>query len=144
MRGQIEQFVRQEVLYREALARGYDKDDPLVRRAMQQKMEFLGQAQAVQDTLTEQEIEAFYALRREQYRVPGAITFTHIYYNLDQRGSWCLFGYFNSNVTQIRVLWDPHPRRGTRVTENTPCGPFSFSKPTCRANPAFDYRLLLT
>jgi len=87
MRGQLEQLVRQEVLYREALARGYDKDDPLVRRAMQQKMEFLGQAQAAGDTLTEEEIRAFFALRREQYRVPGAVSFMHVYYNLDTRGA---------------------------------------------------------
>ena len=46
LRGLIESHIREEVLYREALARGYDKDDVVVRRAMLQKMEFLGQSQA--------------------------------------------------------------------------------------------------
>jgi hypothetical protein len=41
LRGALEQHIRQEVLYREALAREYDRDDLVVRRAMQQKMEFL-------------------------------------------------------------------------------------------------------
>ncbi len=43
--GALEQHIRQEVLYREALARGYDRDDLVVRRAMQRKMEFLAASQ---------------------------------------------------------------------------------------------------
>jgi parvulin-like peptidyl-prolyl isomerase len=86
MQAQIQQYVREEVLYREALARGYDKDDPLVRRAMQQKMEFLGQSQAQTDTISDEQIEAYFAFRREQYRVPAVVSFHHIFFNLDQRG----------------------------------------------------------
>lgn len=87
MQGLLQRYVREEVLYREALARGYDKDDPLVRRAMQQKMEFLGQSQAQTDTINDEQIEAFFALRREQYRVPAVISFVHIFFNVDKRGA---------------------------------------------------------
>ena len=58
LRGALEKHIRQEVLYREALARGYDRDDLVVRRAMQQKMEFLAASQAMQEPPTEEEIEA--------------------------------------------------------------------------------------
>jgi hypothetical protein len=37
----VENKVRQEVLYREALAMGLDKDDEIVKRRMAQKMQFL-------------------------------------------------------------------------------------------------------
>jgi hypothetical protein len=37
----IEDYIREEVLYREALAMGLDKDDTIVRRRMRQKLEFL-------------------------------------------------------------------------------------------------------
>ena len=37
----INQDVREEVYYRDALALGLDKDDTMVRRRMRQKMEFL-------------------------------------------------------------------------------------------------------
>jgi hypothetical protein len=86
LRGALEQHIRQEVLYREALARGYDRDDLVVRRAMQQKMEFLAASQALQEPPTEDEIEAFFALRKERYRLPAVLSFAQIYVSPDQRG----------------------------------------------------------
>jgi hypothetical protein len=87
LRGALEQHIRQEVLYREALARGYDRDDLVVRRAMQQKMEFLAASQALQEPPTEEEIEAFFALRRERYRLPAVLTFAQVYLSPDRRGA---------------------------------------------------------
>jgi len=86
LRGSLEQHIRQEVLYREALARGYDRDDQVVRRAMQQKMEFLAASQALQQPPSEEEIEAFFALRQEKYRLPAVVTFAQVYVSYDQRG----------------------------------------------------------
>lgn len=87
LRGSLEQHIRQEVLYREALARGYDRDDLVVRRAMQQKMEFLAASQALQEPPTEEEIEAFFALRRERYRLPAVLSFAQVYVSTDRRGA---------------------------------------------------------
>ena len=39
--GLVEDYLREEVFYREALALGLDKDDTIVRRRMRQKLEFL-------------------------------------------------------------------------------------------------------
>src|SRR5271169_2636364 len=39
----VEDRVREEVLYREALALGLDKDDTIVRRRMAQKIQFLAE-----------------------------------------------------------------------------------------------------
>jgi parvulin-like peptidyl-prolyl isomerase len=86
LRGVLEQHIRQEVLYREALAREYDRDDLVVRRAMQQKMEFLAASQALQEPPTEEEIEAFFALRQERYRLPAVLSFSQIYLSPDKRG----------------------------------------------------------
>ncbi|MBT8491679.1 MAG: peptidyl-prolyl cis-trans isomerase [Deltaproteobacteria bacterium] len=87
LRGALEKHIRQEVLYREALARGYDRDDLVVRRAMQQKMEFLAASQAMQEPPTEEEIEAFFALRQERYRLPAVVSFSQLYLSADQRGA---------------------------------------------------------
>jgi len=87
LRGALEQHIRQEVLYREALARGYDRDDLVVRRAMQQKMEFLAASQALQEAPSEDEIKAFFALRQERYRLPAVLSFAQVYVSLDQRGA---------------------------------------------------------
>lgn len=84
LRGELEKFIREEVLYREALARGYDRDDTVVRRAMQRKMEFLGQSQAAEPP-SDEEVQAYFALRQEKYRSPAVISFSHVYFNPDTR-----------------------------------------------------------
>ena len=81
LRGLLEQHIRQEVLYREALARGYDRDDPVVRQAMQQKMEFLAAAQGGQGPPDDAEIEAYFALRRDRYREPAVVSILQVYVN---------------------------------------------------------------
>ena len=43
MVGLLEGRIKEEILYREALAMGLDKDDTIVRRRMAQKMEFLAE-----------------------------------------------------------------------------------------------------
>jgi hypothetical protein len=90
LRGEIEKFIRQEVLYREALARGYDRDDLVVRRAMQQKMEFLASSQAMREPPTDDEIEAYFALRKERYRLPAVVSFAQVYVSADRRGESAL------------------------------------------------------
>ena len=66
LRGLIQSHVRQEVLYREALVRGLDKNDQAVRNAMVSKMEFLGETQAETQAPTEAEIEAYFALSNDR------------------------------------------------------------------------------
>ena len=39
--GLIDNSVREEVFYREAMAMGLDQDDPMVRRRMRMKLEFI-------------------------------------------------------------------------------------------------------
>ena len=39
----IESYIREEVLYREAVAMGLDRDDGIVRRRLKQKMEFISE-----------------------------------------------------------------------------------------------------
>ena len=85
--GALEQHIRQEVLYREALARGYDRDGRVVRRAMQQKMEFLAASQALEEPPTEDEIEAFFSLRQERCRLPVELAFSQVYISTDVRGA---------------------------------------------------------
>src|SRR6476660_9179084 len=55
--GLVEDYLRDEVLYREALAMGLDKDDTIVRRRMRQKFEFLtSDASAIVEP-TEQDLQ---------------------------------------------------------------------------------------
>ncbi|MCG6947301.1 MAG: peptidyl-prolyl cis-trans isomerase [Acidobacteria bacterium] len=87
LRGALEQHIRQEILYREALARGYDRDDLVVRRAMQRKMEFLAASQALQEPPSDEEIQAYFSLRQERYRLPTVVSFAQVFVSADRRGA---------------------------------------------------------
>lgn len=87
LRAKLQNFIREEVLYREALSRGYDKDDMVIRRTLMRKMEFLAEGQVDEKGITDEEIQAYLAIRPEKYRVPPSLSFAQIYFNRDKRGS---------------------------------------------------------
>jgi hypothetical protein len=87
LRGLVEARVREEILYREALAVGLDEDDAVVRRRMVQKVELLTQDLALLADPTDQELQAFFKEREEEYRIPPLVTFSHVYFNMDRRGA---------------------------------------------------------
>jgi peptidyl-prolyl cis-trans isomerase C len=81
----IDQYIREEVLYREAKTLGLDRDDTIVRRRIVQKMDFLVADIAALAEPSERELQTFFAAHREQYREPVRLSFTHIYFNPDIR-----------------------------------------------------------
>lgn len=83
LRTQIQNFVREEVLYREALSRNYDRDDVVIKRSLVRKMDFLAEGQVEGRAITEDEVKAYFKLRTERYRIPPKISFSHIYFNVD-------------------------------------------------------------
>ncbi len=86
MENLVKARVREEVLYREALAVGLDTNDMVVRRRMVQKMEMLSQDLALLADPTDAELQAFFDEHKEDYRIPPEFSFSHIYFNLDRRG----------------------------------------------------------
>jgi peptidyl-prolyl cis-trans isomerase C len=86
----IEQKVREEVLYREAVAMGFDQGDEIVKRRMAQKMEFLAEDLSDLREPTQPELRAWFREHPDQFMVPGRITFRHIYFSPDSRGTHAL------------------------------------------------------
>jgi len=82
----VQARVREEVLYREALAIGLDRNDAVVRRRMMQKIELLSQDVALLADPTDAELRAFLQENIEDYRLPPRISFSQIYFNVDRRG----------------------------------------------------------
>ncbi len=82
----IENNVREEIFYREAMLLGLEKDDMIIRRRLAQKMDFLSSDLASLAEPSEQAIVDYYESKREDYREPPFVTFSHIYFNIDRRG----------------------------------------------------------
>lgn len=82
----VEGRVREEVLYREALALGLDKDDTIVKRRLAQKMDFLAEDAAALREPNRQELETWFRNHRDAFAAPPRASFTHIYFSSDRRG----------------------------------------------------------
>jgi hypothetical protein len=75
----IDEEVRAEVYYREALALGLDLNDAIVRRRMRQKMEFLLDTGAYLQEPAEGELEAYFAANEDFYRSGLRLAFEQVY-----------------------------------------------------------------
>jgi peptidyl-prolyl cis-trans isomerase C len=84
--GLIEGFIRQEILYREGLAMGLDRDDTIVKRRMAQKMEFLSEDVASAHEPSTQELQDWYAKNSQKFALPDRATFRHLFFSFDRRG----------------------------------------------------------
>ena len=84
--GLAEDFVKEEILYREALALGLDKDDLVIRRRMRQKMEFLNADLAERREPTDAELQAYLDANPEKFRLPPRYSFRQIYLGPDTEG----------------------------------------------------------
>ena len=85
--GLVQAHIRGEVMYREALAMGLDRDDPIIRQRLQQKLAFLTEDIASLREPTEAELEAFLATTQERFREHTRFSFEQVYFNVSERGS---------------------------------------------------------
>lgn len=76
--GLIESHIRQEVLYREALALGLDSGDAVIRQRLRLKMEFIGEAVAAALVPTDADLAAWYAANADDFTGPAIVDFDQV------------------------------------------------------------------
>jgi len=72
-------FLDREILYREGLALGLDRDDEIVRRRLIQKMEFLLESRAPEEPPDEQALRSFWERVSYRYVEPARVSFVHVF-----------------------------------------------------------------
>lgn len=83
----IDEYIREEVLYREALKLGMDREDYIIRRRMVQKLEFITRGLSeFEQSPSEQQLQTFFQQRQQQYRQPAELTLTHIFFDRERHG----------------------------------------------------------
>ncbi len=78
LQGLIDSWVREEILYREGVALGLDRDDPVLRRRIAQKMTFISE-DLLSEEPTEADLEAWLDDHPEDYRIEPVVSFQQIY-----------------------------------------------------------------
>lgn len=87
LEGLIQDFIREEVFYREALALGLDRDDVIIRRRMRQKMEFLTADVAEASRPTDEQLATYLRGNAEAYAIPPRLDLEQVYFSPDRRGA---------------------------------------------------------
>jgi peptidyl-prolyl cis-trans isomerase C len=82
----VEDKIREEVLYREGLAMGLDKDDTIVKRRLAQKVQFLAEDVAAAHEPSTTELKAWFDKNKEKFALPSRYSFRHLYFSPDKRG----------------------------------------------------------
>lgn len=80
----IDGWVREEIFYREGLAMSLDRDDPVVRRRVAQKLEFISDVAVTEPG--EQDLTEWLADHNEDYRVPSQYAFEHVLFTAELHG----------------------------------------------------------
>ncbi|MBR1237818.1 peptidyl-prolyl cis-trans isomerase [Bradyrhizobium sp. AUGA SZCCT0182] len=86
LQGLIEDYVRDEVFYREGRAAGLDRDDVIIRRRVRQKMEFLAEAMSAPEP-TDEQLSSYLASNPEQFRIEDQITFHQVFLSATRRAN---------------------------------------------------------
>lgn len=86
LEGLIEEYVREEVYYREALTMGLDRDDTIVRRRLRQKLEFLTADLIDAAEPGDEELRRYFDIHAERFQTPMRLAFEHVFVSHDRRG----------------------------------------------------------
>tara|TARA_B100000214_G_C23866454_1_gene580500 strand:+ start:153 stop:953 length:801 start_codon:yes stop_codon:yes gene_type:complete len=77
--GLINDLIREEILYREALRLNLDNEDRIIKRRLAQKITFLREESSIAPP-SKEELEFFYKDNIERYLLPQKFSFTHYYF----------------------------------------------------------------
>ena len=81
----IDNYLLDEVYYREALALGLDEDDNVIRRRLRQKLGFILEDTAALLDPDDKELTAYMDAHAEQFRVQPQVSFRQVYLSMDTR-----------------------------------------------------------
>jgi hypothetical protein len=86
-KGLIDDYVREEIATREAMAMGLDRDDTIIRRRLRQKLEFLAEDAIEATPPTDADLETWLDTHPDEYRKESEVAFRQVYLSPDRRGA---------------------------------------------------------
>ncbi|MFD1316478.1 peptidyl-prolyl cis-trans isomerase [Namhaeicola litoreus] len=81
----LEQNIKQEIFYQEALKMNLDHNDEIIKRRLSQKMQFISNDIAALKKPTDQDLQDYFEANSEKYAFPPTFTFYQIIFSRDNR-----------------------------------------------------------
>jgi PPIC-type PPIASE domain len=85
LQGLVDDYIRDEVFYREGRAAGLDRDDVIIRRRVRQKMVFLAEDISAPEP-SEEQLVAYLRANPERFRTEDRLTFQQVFLSAARRG----------------------------------------------------------
>ena len=83
----IENYIRDEALFREAKEIGLDRQDPVARRRLIRNLEYIATSfVAVDDQISDEAVRIYFDEHQNDYFRPAEVTFTHIFFSHEIHG----------------------------------------------------------
>lgn len=82
----MQNYLEEEVLYREGLKLGLEQDDLIVKRRVVQKMRFLLEGMTPLEQPTREQLQAYLDAHAEHYQTGHALQFEHVFFSRGKRG----------------------------------------------------------
>ncbi|MGI9471326.1 MAG: peptidyl-prolyl cis-trans isomerase [Rubripirellula sp.] len=86
LQGLVDDFVLEEIFYRQAVAMGIDRDDTVIRRRLRQKLEFLTDDATSLADPTDEELQEYLDENQARFRESPKYTFRQLYFNPEKHG----------------------------------------------------------
>ena len=79
--GLIDSYVQDEILYRHGLELGLDRDDPVIKRRVRQKLELMSEEQNAQSVPSDADLAAYLQKHPAEFRRPATVSFEQIFFD---------------------------------------------------------------
>jgi parvulin-like peptidyl-prolyl cis-trans isomerase-like protein len=85
--GLVEDYVKEEVYVREAIATGLDRDDTIIRRRLRQKLEFLTEDALEGAAPSDEDLRGYLKAHADSFRVEPRVAFRQVFLDRNRRGA---------------------------------------------------------
>ena len=102
--GMIREYIKEEVYFREGIRLGLDVDDPIIRRRLRSKMEFLATAEVENMAPTSTELARYYEANNARYAADPAFSFDQRYYGENQSSAQAAINALNAGKSPPVLL----------------------------------------
>jgi hypothetical protein len=102
----IDTHIKEEILYREGVAMGLDRNDKVIQRRVLQKLEVLGEETSAMNPPTDAELREFLRINAARYAIPPTLDLQQIMFNPTRHGE-NLQAQLDTAMQKLRSGVDP-------------------------------------
>jgi hypothetical protein len=120
LRGLVDSYVRDEILYREGESLGLGSEDPVIKRRVRQKYEVLSEELLAREAPTEADLQAYLDANPDPFRRPARVSFEQVL--VVQSGDAAASGAASAVAAARRALERGFGERFAQQLDTVPLG----------------------